>query len=197
MAGYNSQSNLSGTSYEALLYCKTNIGGYFFDGFMKLSHTLETEVTKNPVETGASIVDHSYIKPPKLDIDIQMSDVNESLVQNQFSGGWSRSVTAWNILKKIQEDRIPFSVFTRLGRYDNMIITRLTSDDDSETISSLKAKVTLEQIPVARVRIVKVSAAPQTTQSTNLGQAEPEEDVSLLYAGLGDIFLSGFKKLKS
>ena len=50
-SGYLSRSatNTEGMTYEALLYCKTNIGGYFFDGFIDDTINSELEVTSNPV----------------------------------------------------------------------------------------------------------------------------------------------------
>lgn len=46
-----SATDTTGMSYDAMLYCKTNIGGYFFDGFITVDVTSELEITENPVET--------------------------------------------------------------------------------------------------------------------------------------------------
>ena len=188
-------TNTSGLSYDAMLYCKTNIGGYFFDGFTQVSHSRSVEVTENPVETGASIVDHAYVKPSELTITVLMSDVHQSLIPGQFDNSYSRSVNAWNILKKLQEDRIPMSVLTRLGLYSNMLITEIKSTDTSETFRGLQADVTLREIPVARVKTVKISQAPQTTQETELGKVESfkttKELESYLSMLLGYVFGGG------
>lgn len=185
-------TNTSGLSYDAMLYCKTNIGGYFFDGFTKVSHTRQLQVTENPVETGAAIVDHAYIKPAEITISVVMSDVHQSMVPGQFTGGYSRSVNAWNLLKKLQEDRIPMSVLTRLGLYSNMLITEIRADDTAETFRALNADVTLREIPVARVKTVEISEAPQTTINTELGKLESydleQEKSTLLYNILNYIF---------
>ena len=188
MAGYLSKSgtNTDGLSKEALLYCKTNIGGYFFDGFMKINHSRSTNITTNPVETGASIADHAYIEPAKVTMSIIVSDVHSSIVSNQFEGASkSRHVNAWNLLKQLQEDRIPCSVLTKLGLYNNMLIQSLSAEDTSETPNSLLAEVVLQEIPIARVRTVKISAADQTTLETQMANIQAENDVtqliSLLY----------------
>lgn len=174
MAGYISPNvtDTSGLSYDAMLYCKTNIGGYFFDGFSKVVHSRQVEITENPVETGASIVDHAYVKPAEVTITVLMSDVHQSMVAGQFSGGYSRSVSAWAVLTKLQEDRIPMSVLTRLGLYSNMLITEIRADDTAETVHGLQADVTLKEIPIARVKTVKISSAPQTTVETEMGKIE-------------------------
>lgn len=174
MAGYISPNvtDTSGLSYDAMLYCKTNIGGYFFDGFSKVVHSRQVEITENPIETGASIVDHAYVKPAEVTITVLMSDVHQSMVAGQFSGGYSRSVSAWTILTKLQEDRVPMSVLTRLGLYSNMLITEIRADDTAETVHGLQADVTLKEIPIARVKTVKISSAPQTTVETEMGKIE-------------------------
>ena len=189
--GYISKSGTptAGLTYDALLYCKTNIGGYFFDGFINVDHTIELQTTSNPVETGASVVDHAYVKPAELVMKVMMSDVHQSLVPGQFTGASFRSVNAWQVLRKLQSDRIPMSVFTRLGLYTNMLITKLTASDTAETFRALSAEVTLREIPVARVKTVKISSADQTTINTEMGKIEAsqinDELQSLLYQWYG------------
>ena len=189
--GYISTSGTptAGLTYDALLYCKTNIGGYFFDGFMQVEHNIELQTTSNPVETGASVVDHAYVKPAELVMKVMMSDVHQSLVQGQFTGASFRSVNAWQVLRKLQSDRIPMSVFTRLGLYTNMLITKLATTDTAETFRALSAEVTLREIPVARIKTVKISSADQTTINTEMGKIEAsqinDELQSLLYQWYG------------
>ena len=182
-------SPTAGLTYDAMLYCKTNIGGYFFDGFMQVDHNIELQTTENPVETGASIVDHAYVKPAEVVMRVMMSDVHQSLVPGQFTGTRFRSTNAWQVLRKLQSDRIPMSMFTRLGLYTNMLITKLSASDTAETFRALSAEVTLKEIPVARVKTVKISSADQTTVNTEMGKIEASqasnELQSLLYQWYG------------
>ena len=182
-------SPTAGLTYDAMLYCKTNIGGYFFDGFMQVDHNIELHATENPVETGASIVDHAYVKPAEVVMRVMMSDVHQSLVPGQFTGTRFRSTNAWQVLRKLQSDRIPMSIFTRLGLYTNMLITKLSASDTAETFRALSAEVTLKEIPVARVKTVKISSADQTTVKTEMGKIEASqisnELQSLLYQWYG------------
>lgn len=161
--------NFRSMDYDSLLYCKTNIGGYFFDGFLNVQHKLDLEVTSHTVESGSSISDHSYMKPKNLEMTIIMSDVHESLIPGQFSGSWSRSVKAFEVLKKIQSDRMTVSVLTRLGLYENMLIQSLTVEDTDEQLWGLRCTVSLVELPVARVRTVEISLADQTTINTEMG----------------------------
>lgn len=176
MAGYlsPSASDTSGMSYEAMLYCKTNIAGYFFDGFLRVSHNRSLTITRNPVETGADVVDHAYVNPASITMDIIVSDVHRSLIPGQFEDGTYRHVNAWNVLKNIQNNRIPVSVFTKLDQYDNMLIEELTATDDASTFRSLRATVKLVEIPIARVKTVRITSASQTVVETEMGKIEVE-----------------------
>lgn len=181
-----SATDTTGMTTEAMLYCKTNIGGYFFDGFLTVDASIETEITSNPVETGASVVDHAYVKPTELTMVIRMSDVHQSLVTGQFTGGYSRSIEAWKVLKKIQSDRIPVMVHCRLGLFQNMLIKSLTANDTEKEYRGLYATVVLTELPVARVKKVQISSASQTVIETQMGQinavdTSSVEDESILY----------------
>lgn len=181
-----SATNTDGMTLEAMLYCKTNIAGYFFDGFMDIDVASELEVTENPVETGTAIADHSYVKPTEVTMQVIMSDVHQSLVPGQFTGGWSRSVTAYKILKEIQTKRIPIAVLCRLGLFENMVIRRLQANDTADTYQALSATVTLVELPIARIKTVEISLASQTTINTEMGKLQAvdttdKEDESILY----------------
>ena len=183
MAGYlaRSGSDTSNLSYDALLLCKTNIAGYFFDGFLKVSHQRNLTITKNPVETGSDVVDHSYLEPAQVTMEILVSDVHESLVPGQFNQLTFRHTSAWAVLKTIQESRIPVDIFTKLGYYKNMLIQSISAEDDKTTFRALRATVQLVEIPVARVKTVKISKASQTTNDSQMAQIEADNvDRSIL-----------------
>lgn len=161
---------IQNNDYDALLYCKTNIAGFFFDGFLSVSHERKLTTTSSPVETGAAIVDHAYVEPAKITMKIIVSDVHQSLIPGQFEGGYARHTQAWQLLKQLQNDRIPMYVFTKLDTYENMLITSITADDNADTFECLIADVELTEIPVARVKEVKITAADQTTVNTEMGK---------------------------
>ena len=183
MPGYlaKSGSGTTGLSYDAMLLCKTNIAGYFFDGFMSVSHERKLTITQNPVETGAAIVDHAYVNPSSVTMQIMMSDVHQSIIPGQFSDLTFRHTSAWAVLKQIQESRIPVDVFTKLGYYKNMLIEEISADDTKETFRALSATVKLTEIPVARVKTVKISKASQTTIDTKMAEVQVDNvDRSIL-----------------
>jgi hypothetical protein len=158
---------------EQLILVKTNVGGFFFDAFLRLDHTTKLKITEHPVQVGAAITDHAYMEPNRLTIEVGMSDAATSFLPGQFSGGWSRSVTAYKALLELQKQRIPVQVLTRLALYKNMLIETITVPDDARTLYGLKATVTLREIIVAEVQTVKISARAQVTDTTKRGNPEP------------------------
>lgn len=165
--------DLSSHEIKDLVYAKTNIGGWFFDAYLKMNHTSRLTITDHPVQTGAALSDHAFLEPRELSMDIGMSNAARSLVAGQFGGGYSRSVTAFQVLKDLQALRVPIQVHTRLGLYQNMLIEVLSAPDDYTTLNGLRCTVTFREILVAQVTTVQISARPQVTDNSNRGTPEP------------------------
>jgi hypothetical protein len=185
------ESPHSESNIPQLVGIHTNIAGYFFDAVFKTDHTDKLQITEHPVETGASVTDHSFKEPRALSMEIGMSDVCSSFINGQFAQKSSRSVSAYEILKQLQANRVPLRVYTRLSVYDNMLIETITSPDDYKTISGLRATVGFREVIVAVTNTVilpnRTSANPQKTGSTNQGTVQPVQQVpqSLLRAMAG------------
>ncbi|EHL08973.1 hypothetical protein HMPREF0322_00396 [Desulfitobacterium hafniense DP7] len=164
-----------------LVYVKTNIAGFFFDAVIQTDLSSTITITEHPVESGASITDHSYENAKQITMQIGMSDAATSLVDGQFEKGMTRSVNAFQVLMEMQRLRIPLQVTTRLGVWQNMLIESIAVPDDYTTLYGLKATVILREIFVAKVKTVKISARPQVTGQTNRGGVEPvEPNMSIL-----------------
>lgn len=167
--------DLAAPQIKDLVYTKTNIGGWFFDAILKTDHTSRLTITEHPVQTGAALTDHSFLQPKQLSMEIGMSNVATSFVPGQFTGGYSRSVTAYQVLAQLQALRVPIQVHTRLGLYQNMLIEVLSAPDDYMTLNGLRCTVTFREILVAQVKTVKISARPKVTDSSNRGSPEPAQ----------------------
>jgi hypothetical protein len=165
--------DLSARNINSLIYTKTNIGGWFFDAYLKMDHISRLTITDHPVQTGAALTDHAFLQPRELSMDVGMSNVAKSFVPGQFSGGSSRSVQAFQVLKDLQALRVPIQVHTRLGVYQNMLIEVLSAPDDYMTLHGLRCTVTFREILVAQVKTVRISARPLVTDNSNRGNPEP------------------------
>jgi len=177
---FNPILDLNSQPIASLVYIKTNIGGYFFDAFLRSTHTSRLNITQHPVQVGAALTDHAFLQPAELTMEIGMSDTATSLVPGQFNGGWSRSVQAFKVLKELQALRVPLQVHSRLGLYQNMLIEEITAPDDYTTLYGLRCTVMLREIMVAQVRTVKISAKPAVTDKAKKGKLEPQDNVSVI-----------------
>lgn len=149
-----------------------NIAGYTFDAVLTEEHTSELEVTDSPVETGESISDHAYMKPKKLKIVGGVSDAVlnpiQTIMNNLFGSGKSRSVTAYEVLLELQESREPFNVQTGMKLYSNMVITSLRVSQDKDT-----AKVGIFECDLREVIIVDTKTVSYKPSKTKAKQAQP------------------------
>jgi len=137
----------------------TSEKNYFFDAYLKIDHQRRLTVTEHPVQTGANISDHAYLMPAVVVMEIGMSDAMDAYESGQFQGDTSKSVSAYKTLERLHEARIPLTVVTRLGKYENMIIEDIHAPDEAKTQYGLKVTVTFKQIIMATNPATKKNAA--------------------------------------
>jgi len=158
------------------------ITAYVFDGTERAEHEQRAVITQNPIQTGASLSDHMYTLPPVVTANILMSDCMQSFIAGQFASGPSRSVSAYQTLVDLQQNRKPVSISTRLKQYDNMMISSIITEETKDTLYGLRATVTFQKILTASIEIVSstvnfnvnplTSEFPQQTGATIGGQAQ-------------------------
>jgi hypothetical protein len=103
-----------------------------------------------------------------------MSDAMDSFSEGMWTGGATKSISAYQTLLAIQFSRIPLVLTTRLRTYSNVIIENISAKDTFKTIGGLRAVVTFSEIFVANTQVVTDSARPQDTQKTGLGAVTPQ-----------------------
>ncbi len=167
--------DLTSDQIKSYVYAKTNIGGWFFDAILTISPNSVLTITEHPVQLGSTVSDYAYLQPRTLDMTIGMSDVAKSFIAGQFGGGPSRSVQAYQVLSDLQQQRIPVQVYTRLGLYQNMLVQSLGAQEDNTTVHGLRASVTLQELLVATVSVVKISANPAKTDKAKQGKKQPQQ----------------------
>lgn len=115
-------------------------------------HTSEVEITGNPIETGAEVNDHAYVKPKQVILEI--ADRNAALM--------------YNALVRFQESRVPFYLVTGLTVYKDMMIQAIDATRDKTHSTILRATVTCRE-----VIIVSTGSAPAETAG-GTGGASPQ-----------------------
>ncbi len=163
-------------------YIDTSLGKFIFDAYLNINHESSLAITEHPIQDGASISDHAYMEPQQVTFEIGMSDVmNDISGFDKFNADNSRSVSAYKMLRRLQEERIPINIVTRLWTYNNMLIETISVPDDKNTAYGLKATITLKEIFVVNVTTVKISERPQKSEQTNEGDQKAQKaDESLL-----------------
>ena len=182
---------------EQLVYVKSNIGGYFFDAIIREEHTSTIRITEHPVQTGANIADHAYNMPAYLVMEIGMSDVMDSLVSGQYADGPTKSISAYQTLKKLQQARLPLEVLTRLNLYQNMLIEEINAPDDYKTQYGLRCTVRLREIFVVEVAKTTVSARPQASGQTQKGNVQASEPPPTVLRQIEDAATGGLAESPS
>jgi hypothetical protein len=187
-ATVSSSDSLSGTSSSTTQPATQGSSTtYFFDAVFRVEHRLRRTFTKHPVQTGASLVDHSYDEPNVIILDIGMSDAMAVFTPGQYTGNPSKSVSAFQTFVQIKSSGVPLTLNTKLNTYYNMGITDIRAADTRETQYALRAEIVFEQIIVAQTSSgtsqVANSARPSETNSTSLGSANVTPAPSTLPAG--------------
>jgi len=109
-------------------------------------HSSTIEITGNPIETGAEVNDHAYVKPKQVVLEI--ADSNAALT--------------YNALVAFQESRVPFYLVTGLKLYRDMLVQAIDAYRDKDNYAVLKATVYLRQVII-------VSTATSSSSQNSAG----------------------------
>lgn len=126
----------------------------------------EMVITDHPVERGAAISDHAFLRNAEIEMQIAWSDSTGGYV------GYAND--AYNELIALQGLREPFDVSTGSRRYRNMLLSSvaMTKDEKTENIALISARL-------REVIIVNT----QTTGAAKSTQANPAKTGSTTTVG--------------
>ena len=128
----------------------SSIGPVSINCILSEKHTSEIEITENPIETGAKISDHAYIKPKKVALEI--ADQN--------------ATATYNALIAFQESRVPFYLVTGLKVYSNMLVKAINPERDKIYSNVLRATVDLQEVLI-------VDTATASVDVGGVGETSP------------------------
>ncbi len=164
---------------------RRNIGPFKAQVTIEEVHTDELEITDQPVEQGARISDHAFLRPAEVVIQCAWSDspsnigVFDGLIGavtgtiagvGAFFGGEdvTQSRAMYENMLALQALREPFEVYTGKRVYNNMLIKSLKVTTDKTSESSLMMTCVLRQVIIVTTRTLVIGAPPED-------QAAPEE----------------------
>lgn len=183
---------------------RRSIGGLVMQVVVEEVHHDELEITEHPVELGASISDHAYMRPSEVIIRGGWSDSPSVVglftgiaagiggtvagVQSLVSGNnASQARDMYEKLLTLQSDRTPFDVYTGKRVYSNMLIKSLNATTDKENENSFFVTCTLRQVIIVQTQVLTVSA-PMSSQANPAATAQPVDS--------GNKFLTETKRWK-
>jgi len=149
---------------------KRSIGPFTANVTVEEVCTDELEITEHPVEQGASITDHAYVKPASIII--------RAIFTEQISE--TTLVETYQNLLQLQSDAEPFDVVTGKRSYQNCLIKTLTETNDATTENILSVRFELQQVFIVALETSTVAspenqADPQSTQKIeNTGEKSPQ-----------------------
>ena len=120
-------------------------------------------ITKQPVQTGASLTDHSFKEPTVMTMAVYFQallDFNSFVSLGEV----------YQELLDLQKSRIPFDVVTPKRIYKSMLLQSITNTTDKNTENTLAVIFTLQEVILVDVAQVTVprskQKAPQVTAKT-------------------------------
>jgi hypothetical protein len=134
------------------------------DVIFSYNYKTSVKVTENPVENGIIVNDHRIIQPEILTIDVGTSNIVgiADIAANRDIGtaiqaakiyifgnrpdANSRIAAKYQDLKIAQYNSDTFDLLTPLGKFTDMVITDIDSNQDPDTISVFRGKITYRKI---------------------------------------------------
>lgn len=120
----------------------------------------DLEITQHPVQQGAAITDHAYLKPATVAVKVVFNDEDAPLAETYAK------------LLQLQAGREPLDVVTGKRVYKNMLIKSLGQTNDLMTENVLSISMQLQEILLTSVEVVTV---PERSKQANPGKTGATE----------------------
>lgn len=176
--------NPAAEAVQATFLPQRSIGPFTATVTIEEVGTDDLEITQHPVQQGAAITDHAYLKPASLSLRVGWSPLSGSTLAEIYAD-----------LLALQAKREPLNVVTGKRQYQNMLIKSLVQTTDKTTEHVLSISAQLQQILLVPVTVTTVpprahQANPGKTGATqNAGtkklQPMDPKSISILKAGFG------------
>lgn len=136
-------------------------------------------ITKQPVQQGASITDHSFKEPTAFSMTMLF---DENITQSLSK--------VYQDLLDLQNLREPFTIFTPKRIYENMLISTLGLTTDKHTENILSITAAFQEVIIVSVTTTTVPRSKQRNPGST-GATQPAGKKSALQSlkeGIGAIF---------
>lgn len=179
---------------DILLSPRRQFGGIIPDVVIDESHADVLAITEHPVESGAPISDHAYLRPPEVKVRMGWSPSSPAIAgplgsllpisagmvsaaMQLFNGGPDYLQNIYQQLLTLQATREPFNLTTGKRTYKNMLIETLLVDTNSQSEYALMVTCNFKQIIIVRTVTATTTSpvAPQADQAAPQATAAVQE----------------------
>jgi hypothetical protein len=140
-------------------------------------------ITKQPVQQGASITDHSYLEPTVFSSTAYFKDNSLSLLGeiNSFTSPQTGLAKIYTTLLNLQALRTPFNIVTPKRIYTSMLLASLSQTTDKNTENCLSVSMSFQQVIIVSVSTTSVPRINQANAgSTGATQSAGTKNASFL-----------------
>jgi hypothetical protein len=116
------------------------------------SGTDELEITQHPVQRGAAITDHAYVKPASVNLRLMFQDSEDKTLEEIYRD-----------LLDLQALREPFEIITGKRIYESMLFKSIAQTTDKSTDSILAVNCSFQQVIL--VDVVLTTVPPRAKQA--------------------------------
>lgn len=159
-------SLLGELTYALISSPGTTFGGLMPDVVVEEVYRDGIIITDHPVERGAAITDHAFLRPRTLEMRCGWS--------NSTAGAEGYIDSIYEAMLDLQGSREPFDVFTPRRSYENMLVENIQVSRDERTNSILACSISLREV---------ILTETQSSGGKSGGQSMPEKTASPSDAG--------------
>lgn len=143
---------------QSIFGARREIGAITVDAIIDENTVDALTITKQPVQLGASITDHSFLEPTVLTMRIlqQVSNPITQLLSTFADAGSSGLAQLYQEFIKLQATRSPFTVTTPKRVYEDMLIATLRLNTDKLTENILSLSISFQQVFIVSISTAEV-----------------------------------------
>ena len=149
---------------------RRSIGGITMDAVLSESHNTQLQISSHPVELGAEISDHAFLKPDELYLTGEVTDTPLNLaafgeilnnINNLFGSSTNenetRSTQAYQAFRAMQRTRQFIDIQTGLHLYQDCLIETLGVTQDADSSRSVTLVMKLRQVIIVESQVVNIN----------------------------------------
>lgn len=142
-------------------------------------------ITKQPVQQGASVTDHSYLEPTVFSSTAYFKDNSLSILGelNSITSPSTGLAKIYQTLLNLQSSRTPFSIVTPKRIYSNMLMASLSQTTDRNTENCLSVSMSFQQIIIVNVTTTVVPRSNQKNAGRTGATQQAGTKQSALFSG--------------